>query len=268
MEKFEPISDSRLVYREVSFSIPANTSLPVAIQFQMMKVIACSNDNALVGSIGYSTDTIRLAVGLGYGVTAREVDEGKFYNALAIQNTTGATVTISIAFAFGNITDDRITIGGSINVTGIVDVQGGTAPSITKAEDAPHTSGDAGVMSLGVRNDGLATAPVSANGDYIYESHDSKGAVFVKPANRTYTVSQVSVGTTATALISATTATGEVVIGAGNADLFIGTSAAVTTANGFLIPAGGYFSLNGNMEAFFGIRAVAAQTAYTFAGSN
>lgn len=143
MDNFNPVPDSRLVYREVSFSIPANSTLPVAIQFQMLKVISCSDDTALQGAIGYSTDTIRLAVGLGYGVTAREVDEGKFYNGLTIRNITGATVTISIAFAFGNITDDRVSIGGSVVVSGTVNTNNVAGTTILNGQVSVTTTATA-----------------------------------------------------------------------------------------------------------------------------
>lgn len=44
-------------------------------------------------------------------------------------------------------------------------IPGTAATSLGKAEDAAHTTGDTGVMALGVRNDGGAAS--AANGDYI-----------------------------------------------------------------------------------------------------
>lgn len=55
-----------------------------------------------------------------------------------------------------------------------------TASAITKAEDAAHTTGDSGVMMLGVRNDTNASA-TSATGDYGYIQIDPTGSVVTKP---------------------------------------------------------------------------------------
>jgi hypothetical protein len=269
LQPFSPISSQRLVYRRSTFVLAAGATLPVAFQFQQLKVISCTDDTAIFAAIGYSTDEVPMAVGLGYGVTQAELDLAKFYNALTLRNASGAPVTITIAFAFGNITDDRVTIGGSISVTGsIVDVQGGTANSITKAEDSPHSSGDAGVMSLGVRNDFLGSAATSANTDYGHHSIDARGALFVKPAQRSISTSQVNVLTTATQIITAAAANGEILISSGTTDLWIGGTSGVTTANGFLIPAGSTMSLNGNMGDIYGIRTGSAGTAYALVGSN
>jgi hypothetical protein len=49
--------------------------------------------------------------------------------------------------------------------------------ALSHAEDAAHTSGDLGVMSLAVRND--AGTPLAADGDYIPLTTDSSGALRV-----------------------------------------------------------------------------------------
>src|SRR5690606_9584615 len=71
---------------------------------------------------------------------------------------------------------DRIggdaTNGLDVDVTRII--PGTTAAALGKAEDAAHTSGDTGVMVLGVRNDtGVALAGTA--GDYIPLSMDANG---------------------------------------------------------------------------------------------
>lgn len=50
---------------------------------------------------------------------------------------------------------------------------GTSATSLGKAEDAPHTSGDVGIMNLGVGNEAQTT--FAADGDYIPHAVDTKG---------------------------------------------------------------------------------------------
>ena len=52
-----------------------------------------------------------------------------------------------------------------------------TAAAITKAEDTPHVTGDAGVQMLAVRQDTLAV--LAANGDYIPVVVDATGKLWV-----------------------------------------------------------------------------------------
>lgn len=70
--------------------------------------------------------------------------------------------------------------GNDLLTSGIVVQLGATgtgATSLGKAEDAAHTTGDAGVMMLGVRND-AAASQTSANGDYGAPSLDAAGRQF------------------------------------------------------------------------------------------
>ena len=54
------------------------------------------------------------------------------------------------------------------------------ATDIGKAEDAAHTSGDVGIMSLGVRNDTHTTSISGSNGDYTPLGVDSTGKVGIR----------------------------------------------------------------------------------------
>ena len=56
---------------------------------------------------------------------------------------------------------------------------GTASANLGKAEDAPHASGDVGVMVLGVRSD-TATTPVSADGDYHPLVFDGGGFLRVR----------------------------------------------------------------------------------------
>lgn len=64
---------------------------------------------------------------------------------------------------------------GDVDITSIV--PGAAATNLGKAEDAAHSSGDVGVMGLGVRADSLA--PTGANGDYVPHLMDANGAQYV-----------------------------------------------------------------------------------------
>jgi len=63
----------------------------------------------------------------------------------------------------------------SSSVTAVV--PGTAATSLGKAEDAAHTSGDVGVMALGVGNE--AQSALAADGDYIPQAVDTKGNTLV-----------------------------------------------------------------------------------------
>lgn len=85
-------------------------------------------------------------------------------------------------------------------------IPGVAATSLGKAEDAVHASGDTGVAVWSVRNDGSATTPASATGDYQPISTDLKGTVFTRhsPAN-TATLANVAAATASTTILAANT---------------------------------------------------------------
>jgi hypothetical protein len=64
---------------------------------------------------------------------------------------------------------------GDVDVTSIAPGVGAT--NLGKAEDSVHTSGDVGVMALGVRNDDLV--PLAADGDYTPLQTDVDGALWI-----------------------------------------------------------------------------------------
>ena len=71
------------------------------------------------------------------------------------------------------VSSDGSTVG---DVTVSAVTPGTAATSLGKAEDAIHTSGDVGVMALGVRRDTAAAA--AANGDYAAIGVDANGAAW------------------------------------------------------------------------------------------
>ena len=82
----------------------------------------------------------------------------------------------ALCFGQGRYLND---LTDSVEVSGTVTVGTGTsATHLGKAEDAVHTSGDTGVMSLGVRRD-TATALAGTDGDYAPYITDSSGRMHV-----------------------------------------------------------------------------------------
>jgi hypothetical protein len=76
----------------------------------------------------------------------------------------------------GTLIPADATNGMDVDVTRVIPGTGAT--ELGKAEDAPHTSGDVGVMALGIRNDS-GSALAGTTGDYIPFSMTSNGAARV-----------------------------------------------------------------------------------------
>jgi len=101
---------------------------------------------------------------------------------VTVNNAAGASAV--------NIQDggNSLTVDGTVDVGSITTniVPGVAATSLGKAEDAAHTSGDTGVMSLVVRND-VAGSLVGTNGDYSPLQVDSTGNLRVVASGVTVT---------------------------------------------------------------------------------
>lgn len=100
--------------------------------------------------------------------------------------------TGQVALATGSATVGEVTMGAASTAAG----------DLAKAEDAVHGSGDVGVMTLGVRNDALATL-ADTDGDYAPLQVDADGALYTKHSN-TISTNNSSTST----LTSASTFTG------------------------------------------------------------
>lgn len=121
-----------------------------------------------------------------------------------------ASQTISVTNAGTFATQPTIqtgtnSIGKVSDITTSV-VPGTGATNLGKAEDAAHTSGDTGVFTLGVRNDGAATAFSSTNGDYTPLATDAQGRLYVVQKSPTATLSNVSSSATNVTILAANTA--------------------------------------------------------------
>lgn len=119
--------------------------------------------------------------------------------------------------------------------------------SLTKLEDAAHSSGDAGVQALAVRKDAQGTN-TSADGDYSSLQTWSEGSLkVVDVANGSMLQQQIAVTTTATALPTTALSNRKslMVQNVAGASVWIG-SATVTTSGatgGIEVPKGGFIEL-------------------------
>lgn len=86
---------------------------------------------------------------------------------------------------------------------GVLTLLAGGATGLTKAEDEPHTSGDAGIMALGVRNDNRATFSGTTL-DYNPVATESSGAALtalVPTALSAWAASRVATTAAAASLV-------------------------------------------------------------------
>ena len=97
--------------------------------------------------------------------------------------------------------NDGDVAGLAVSAAGEVIVTAGTgATGLGKAEDAAHTTGDVGVMSLAVRNDTLA-ALAGTDGDYAPLQVDAVGALYTASIPKTL-YRNVAVVETAVSIVS------------------------------------------------------------------
>lgn len=144
-------------------------------------------------------------------------------------NTVGAISNTSFAATQATAASLNATVVGtgtfSVQTTSAVPGTGST--NLGKAEDAGHTSGDTGVMALGVRNDTLA-ATTNATADYTQLSTDQAGIVLTAGAPRALKANQVTTITSSTAETTIVTA-----VAATNLDMYalIITNTSATAVN-------------------------------------
>lgn len=92
------------------------------------------------------------------------------------------TNPLPIDDAGGSLTVDN---AGTFAVQADSVIPGVGATNLGKAEDAVHSSGDVGVMVLGVRNDTLAA--LAADGDYAPLQVDAEGALYIHDPDKVST---------------------------------------------------------------------------------
>ena len=135
-------------------------------------------------------------------------------------------------------------VSGNVATTMAASATGSPA----KAEDAVHASGDVGVFALAVRNDNVATAPTSANGDYASFAVDGNGAQFVRERpSITPAVTRVTSVATSTTLLTANAARRlATIFNESTSVLFVKFGATASdTSYTVQVPAGGYYEVPG-----------------------
>lgn len=120
----------------------------------------------------------------GHGTAAAAVRVELPTDGTGVIATVGAVTAISNALPAGTNAIGKLAANSGVDI-GDVDVTtvtpGTAATNLGKAEDAAHSSGDVGVMSLGVRNDTMS-ALTSTDGDYSPISVTSTGRLLTTPA--------------------------------------------------------------------------------------
>jgi len=98
-------------YREFTLVIPANSFTdPIRYNFDYFRLLEASGPGVEVqfGSSGETTSVV--SAGIGYKLPY-VIQECRF------ANRTGTAITITIALAIGDISDDRLNVSGSLNLS-------------------------------------------------------------------------------------------------------------------------------------------------------
>jgi hypothetical protein len=169
------------------------------------------------------------------GLVTRNIPSG----VQPVSGTVAATQSGAWSTAISNFPATQPVSG---TVTANLGAPGTGATSLGKAEDAAHASGDTGIATWGVRNDGGTTALTSANGDYSPQAVDNAGSTWVRnrPAISS-TVTSVATSTTSATLAAADANRLSVIIhNSGTADLLVkyGATASATSFTTRIVPAG------------------------------
>lgn len=230
------------------------------IAFQVSNDAVAWGTKALVQSTG-TIVTTTTAGGL------YSADIGARYFRLVMTAYTSGAATVLIEYSKMSQSNNSASqaVSGNVGVTSLT--PGTTGTSLGKAEDAVHTSGDVGVMSLGVRNDNSATALSSANGDYTPVATDISGAQWAKtkPALTAAAPAFVTPATTNAQLIAANAARRIGIIQNNSTvavNIRFGATAATTTAGGYhmTLAAGATYELPSGLNAAVQVIAAAAGT--------
>src|SRR5574343_608222 len=147
------------------------------VHFQRVKLALGAAGTAADAPIGGGVEAGALRVTLANDSTGvLSVDDGG--STLSVDDG-GSSITVDNAGTFA-VQITSISAGnnniGDVDVASIIPGSGAT--NLGKAEDAPHTSGDIGVMALAVRADTAATT-TSATGDYAPLITDANGRLHV-----------------------------------------------------------------------------------------
>jgi len=158
---------------------------------------------------------------------------------LAVRNDTLA----SLVDTDGDYAPMQVNANGALYVD-VIDTSFGI--NAEYAEDSAHTTADIGVFNLAVAAHGAFAANHSADGDYAAFMVDAYGRLIVNSSPNVAAKNSNSIVGTSAAEVVATPLPGRtklLIQNLGNKDVYVGHSAAVTTANGTLVPADGDLTL-------------------------
>jgi len=143
-------------------------------------------DNAVSGS-GFNISQFAGAtvpIGAGVEATALRVTLATDSTGVVSIDDNGGALTVDNAGTFATQATLQANSGVDIGDVDVISVIPGTgATNLGKAEDAAHTTGDVGVMALGVRNDTLSSLS-GADGDYSPVQVNALGAVYTNAASK------------------------------------------------------------------------------------
>ena len=184
------------------------------------------------GTVGVSSGTVTVA-----NASIPVTDNG---GSLTVDGTV-AVSSITSALPAGTNAIGKLSANSGVDI-GDVDVlsivPGTGATNLGKAEDAAHTSGDVGVMALGVRNDNAATSRSGANADYTPLAVNAAGEVFVVQRSGATLANGAGTVTTSTAqvLAASTTRRSVLITNLGTATIWVGASGVAANSGARLKP--------------------------------
>lgn len=120
-------------------------------------------------------DGVPITAGSGTTILTDDTGAGGHAQVVKLAISTDGSGTLIPADANGMLVN--LGTNNDVDVSSVIPGTGAT--NLGKAEDAAHTTGDVGVMALGVRQDGRA-AMAGASGDYIPLSINAEGELRVQ----------------------------------------------------------------------------------------
>lgn len=194
-------------------------------------VTAIQSGNWNVGGTVVATSPATAALYVQGTTTATNASTG----ALFVQGTTTATIPAAApGYVAGTVTMASTSAGF---VQGTVTALPGTAAtSLGKAEDNPFSTGDVGVMALGVRTDSGTTTVTSANGDYSPIAVDYNGRANVIERGSAIAHGSAAISTSAQILAASGTRRTAVITNLGTDYVWLGASGVATGSGLRLAP--------------------------------
>jgi hypothetical protein len=158
--------------------VNARGALWVALDSTVAQTVTLAAETTkVIGTVNIAaSQTVGLAAGAATigALTANQSVNVAQINGVATTMGNGASGTGVQRVTIANDSTGILATVTNVATIGTSVTPGTGAANLGKAEDAAHTSGDVGVLSLGVRRD-ADTTPVSADGDYHAPIFDANG---------------------------------------------------------------------------------------------